>query len=420
MMKNILLTVAGLVLLAAGCSRQIDSRTPLQSLPDQLPAPVNLSVFLNDQEVTLTWEMTDSARVSRFRIYSAEAEASGYTLRDSTTTYSSTISGLAVNRTYLFRVAAVDPNGIEGEQSPPVATDIGLFSIRIANDDDYINHREVTIQVNTSLSASHVILSEDSLFGDASYRPYAANISFTLSGGDGLKTVYAGFIFNNGTRSNRPVSDDIILDTRAEIDSVFFAPYNLAFAAGDTITLGLNAGIFGPDSMELDGQAYILLSRTDSVRLYDDGTSGDVTANDGIYMVDYYLSEGMNLIDTLLTGHFIDAAGNFASKMSDSVISFVNAPPEAVVLAGTPSDAETIHLSWSRNNDSDFESYRVFRSSSALADPPPESLMIAYLNDRNVTSLDDYAAASGTYHYVVYVYDHGGAASGSNEVVITR
>ena len=419
-MKNLLFIVLSLVLLAAGCSRQIDSKTPLQSLPDPLSAPINVTILLNDQEVTLTWEMSDSAGVARFRVYMAEAGAVDYALRDSTTTYETTIAGLAVNRTYFFRVAGVNPDGIEGELSRPVSSEIGLFSIRINNDDVYANRREVTIQVNSSLSATHVILSEDSLFGDAAYRPFSTNISFTLSGGDGLKTIYAGFIFTDGTRSNRPVSDDIVLDTRSEIDSVFFAPYGQTFAVDDMITLGLDAGGFGPNSEELDGTAYVLFSPTDSVRLYDDGTSGDITADDGVYTVDYYLLEGMNLVDTQLTGHFVDAAGNFASKMSDSVITFVNTPPEAVVLTGVLSGAETIHLSWSRNNDVDFASYRVYRDNSSLADPPSESLMIAYINDRNITYFDDYAAASGTYYYVVYVYDHGGAATGSNEVIITR
>ncbi|MBN1211256.1 MAG: fibronectin type III domain-containing protein [candidate division Zixibacteria bacterium] len=420
MMKKILFTVCSLVLLAAGCSRQIDSKTPLQSLPDPLRAPINVTILLNDREVTLTWEMSDSDRVARFRVYAAEAGATDYILRDSTVTYSTTITGLAVNRTYFFRVAAVDPSGIEGERSSPVSSEIGLFSIRIEGDDEYINHREVTVQVNTSISASHVILSEDSLFIDADYRPFSSNISFNLSGGDGLKTVYAGFIFTDGTRSNRPVSDDIVLDTRSEIDSVFFTPYGQTFAVGDMVTLGLDGGDFGPDSRELDGKAYVLFGPADSVKLYDDGTSGDMTADDGIYTVDYYLPEGLNLIDTQLTGHFIDAAGNFASKISDSVIAFVNVPPVAVVLAGNTSGSETIHLSWSRNNDVDFESYRLFRDNSALADPPSASLMITYINDRNITSFDDYAAASGTYHYKVYVYDRSGAATGSNEVVITR
>jgi len=186
------------------------------------------------------------------------------------------------------------------------------------------------------------------------------------------------------------------------------------------ITLGLDAGIFGPDGMELDGRAYVLLSRTDSVKLYDDGTSGDIIADDGIYMVDYYLTDDMVLLDTSLTGHFIDAAGNYASKSSDSIVAYVNLPPGAIILAGVLSEAETVSLTWSQSNATDFESYRIYRNNSVMADPPSQTLMIAYINDYNTTTFNDYLPETGTYHYVIYVYDCGGAKTGSNEVVITR
>lgn len=420
MMKRISYLILSMALVAAGCERQIDSKNPLQSLPDAMPAPVNVAVKLNDRAVTLTWEMPDSARVNRFRIYMAETGDTSFTLRDSSFAYSTVLQNLSVNRTYFFQLAAVEANGIEGRRSSVVSSEVGLFSITLANGSDYINRRQVQVQINTSLSASHVILSEDSLFGDAVYRPFAAGLNFTLSAGDGLKKVFAGFIFSNGTESGQPVADEIILDSRVEIDSVFFSPYGQLFSAGDMITLGLDAGKYGPDERELDGTAYVLLSRTDSVILYDDGTAGDVTADDGIYMADYYLPEGLPLVDTPLVGHFVDAAGNFAFGLSDSTVKYVNTPPAAIILAGSLSAAETVRLTWSLSNEVDFESYRIYRSNSVLTDPPSESLLIAYINDINTTSFSDYVPDAGTYHYVVYVFDRAGAMTGSNEVVITR
>ena len=122
------------------------------------------------------------------------------------TTYSATVENLAVNRTYFFQVAAVGNNGYEGERSNTVSTEVNLISISIENGREAINRRLVSIQLG-AVNASHVILSEDSTFANADYQSYTPTKSFTLSQGDGVKRVYAGFIFDNGTESGTPVSD---------------------------------------------------------------------------------------------------------------------------------------------------------------------------------------------------------------------
>ena len=519
-MKKIILTIiiAALVL-AFGCEREIDSRSPLRSLPDPLPAPFNLSMELADRSVTLSWEMTDSSRVDRFRVYLAEADTAVYILRDSTSNYSVTISALTVNKIYLFRVAAVDGNNIEGNRSAPITTLVGLMQLTINNDDNYTNNHEVRLQLNTTNSATHMILSEDSLFVDDDYQPFTSVTDFTLSDGDGVKRVFAGFIFSNGSQSAAPVSDEIILDTRTEIDSVFYTPLQTSFVTGEVITFGLDAGDFGLNDIELDGTAYVSLSGSDSIRLYDEGTGGDLVADDGIYMAEYTLPDGLALGNVQVNGRFVDAAGNVdnrpaentltvvssptpvqiitieavsSSKISltwtasvdddfasyriyrdtdntpdespenlvatvtsrstlsftdtalndvtwyyyrvfvrnvlgvtsgsniDSARTLVNQPPNSVVLAGTRSDSTTVRLTWSRNTDDDFASYRIYRSTSAIPEPPLETQMIAFINEQNTSSYNDYVPSSGTYHYIIYVYDHQGETAGSNEVIVTQ
>ncbi|MFZ5981830.1 MAG: fibronectin type III domain-containing protein [Candidatus Zixiibacteriota bacterium] len=519
MRKIILMILIATLVLAAGCEREIDSRTPLRSLPDPLSAPFNVSVELADRAVTLYWEMTDSSEVSRFRVYQAEADTATYILRDSTADYTITIEDLSVNKVYLFRIAAVDGNHIEGTRSAPVTTLVGLMQLTINDDDEYTDDRNVQLRLSTTNTATHMILSEDSLFTDGNYQPFSAVAGFTLSDGDGRKMVYAGFLFSNGSRSAVPVSDEIILDSRTEIDSVFFLPDQTSFVTGEMITFGLDAGDYGLDEVELDGTAYVYLSEVDSVRLYDNGTGGDAVADDGIYTADYILPDGMALGNVQVTGRFIDAAGNVDTRTGDktltvvsfptpvqiitveavssseisltwteavdedfasyrvyrdtdnnppespemlvatitsrSILSFtdtaldgstwyyyrvfvrnvlsqssgsnvdsartmVNEPPVPVVLAGTLSDSTTVRLTWSRNADSDFASYRIYRSTSAIPEPPLESQMFAFINEQSTTLYNDYVSASGTYHYIIYVYDRQGETAGSNEVVVTR
>ena len=511
MKKIISILMIAALALAAGCEREIDSRTPTRSLPDPLPAPFNVSVELADRAVTLNWEMTDSSRVNRFRVYQTETDTASYILRDSTTAYTITISDLSVNKVYLFRVAAVDGNHIEGSRSAAVTTLVGLMQLSINDGDDYTNGRDVQLRLTTTGTATHVILSEDSLFGDTDYRSFASLVNFTLSDGDELKKVYAGFIFADGSRSASPVSDEIILDTRVEIDSVFFAPDQASFVTGESITLGLDAGAYGLDGVELDGTA------ADSVKLYDDGTGGDAAAGDGIYTADYIIPEGMALANVQVTGRFVDAAGNTATRRAnkaltvvsfpapvqivtveavssseisltwteaidddfasyriyrdtdnspeetpeklvatvtnrsglslvdtaldgatwyyyrvfvrndlgessgsnvDSALTLVNQPPTPVVLAGTLSDSTTVRLTWSRNSDDDFASYRIYRSTSAIPEPPLDAQMIAFINEQGTSSYNDYISSIGTYHYIIYVYDRQGETAGSNEVVV--
>jgi len=519
-MKKIILTIMIAALaLASGCEREIDSQTPLRSLPDPLPAPFNLSMELADRSVTLSWEMTDSSRVSRFRVYLAEADTAAYILRDSTFDYTTTIGELTVNKVYLFRVAAVDVNNIEGDRSIPIVSLIGLMQLTINNDDEYTNNREVRLQINTTNNATHVILSEDSLFNNDDYQPFNTITDFTLSDGDGVKEIFAGFIFSDGSQSAAPVSDEIILDTRTEIDSVFFTPVQASFVTGEVITFGLDAGDYGSGNVELDGTAHILLAGSDSVRLYDDGTDGDLVADDGIYMAEYVLPDGLALGNVQVNGRFVDAAGNVDTRAADNTLTvlnlptpvqiitveavssseisltwtesvdddfgsyriyrdtdntpdespemlvatvtsrttlsitdtaldgatwyyyrvfvrndlgmtsgsnidsartLVNQPPNPVVLAGTPINPTTVQLTWSQNTDDDFASYRIYRSNSAIPEPPLETQMIAFINEQNTSSYDDYVPASGTYYYIIYVYDRQGETAGSNEVVVTR
>ena len=512
MRKTFILVLTVLLLLGVACERYIDSRDPVRSLPEELPAPTNVIIALDSQAVTLSWEAVDTADVVRFRVYSAESVDGNYTLRDSTTDYSITLTSLAVNRTYYFSVASVGASGIEGKRSDPIGATMGLLSIAIMNNAEFTNSRNVSIQLNSLNGTTNVMLSEDSLFTGAVWEPFSSQKTFLLSQGDGLKAVYAKFIFSDGTRTGKPLSDDITLDTRALIDSVYFMPDDQVFVTGDAILFVVSAG-------ETGGVATVSFKGVSSITLYDDGTDGDPVAGDGIYVAEYTVPNDLVVDNAPVTASFTDAAGNHAadalasntlsiqsvplavqltsaealysykitlswtqaasngftsyrvyrdttasvsdnSKLittinSQSSVTYadttvlenetyyyrvyvyntyglsagsnvenattpVNDPPEAVVLAGGLVDASTVGLSWSQNNDEDFASYRVYRSTSAIPEPPPENLLIKIITGRGTLSYDDFLAGSGTYRYKVYVFDRQGKATGSNEVQVTK
>ncbi len=512
MKKTFILILTVLLLLGAACERYVDSRDPVRSLPEELPAPTNVVVALDSQAVTLSWDVSDTADVESFRIYSAESVNGTYTLRDTTTEYSVTLTNLSVNRTYYFTVASVGSGGIEGKRSDPIGATMGLLSIAIKNNDEFTNTRNVTIQLNSLNGTTNVMLSEDSLFTGKVWEPFSSQKSFQLSQGDGLKTVYAKFIFADGTRTGKPLSDQITLDTRALIDSVYFMPDDQVFVTGDAILFVVNAG-------ETGGTATVSFKGVNAIALYDDGTDGDPFAGDGVYVAEYTVPNDLVVDNSQVTANFTDAAGNHATEATasntlsiqavplavqltsaealfsykvslswteaastgftsyriyrdttasvttssklvttinsqgtvtypdttvaenktyyyrvyvyntyglnagsniESVKTPVNDPPEPVVLAAGLIDASTVGLSWSQNNEEDFASYRIYRSNSAIPDPPPENLLIKLVTGRATLSYDDFLASAGTYRYKVYVFDRQGKSTGSNEVQVSR
>jgi len=401
-------------LLTTGCERKIESKDPVRSLPSRLDAPVDLTVAIGDREVLLNWAMDDSTGVAQYRIYTAIGEASQFTRHDSTTSQEATVSDLPFNQTVRFRVTAVGDNGTESDPSETVSAVVGLLSLLIDDDNMYTGDREVQILLTVPGAAAYVMLSEDSLFGGAVDRIFRSTQSFTLSQGDGPKRVYAKITFTDGSRSAGSVYDEIILDTYASIDSVYFAPTGQTFSAGDTISFYLDAG------GELDGEAVVSVPGLNDIDLLDDGSHGDAAAGDGRYSFDYPVPTGLTVTDAKVTGAFTDAAGNraVAATAPGKVNISSSDLPDSVTLAVGLTDATTARLSWTRTDTEDFESYRVYRDAAS-----PVSLsddLITIITDRNILSHNDYLPNPGTYFYRVYVFDSQGQYVASNEVSITR
>jgi hypothetical protein len=78
--------------------------------------------------------------------------------------------------------------------------------------------------------------------------------------------------------------------------------------------------------------------------------------------------------------------------------------------------ATGLTLGWSRNEDTDFKEYRVYRSTSpGVTD---QSLQVAVFTNRFQTFFDDSGlnTVANTYYYRVYVVDNAGNRTRSNEI----
>ncbi len=91
------------------------------------------------------------------------------------------------------------------------------------------------------------------------YESFSQNKSFELSAGEGEKILYARFLFADGAETGELITDNIRLDLKAEIDSVYFAPAG-PFVAFDTV-------VFTVETTEAGGTASVSIEGAGTVDL---------------------------------------------------------------------------------------------------------------------------------------------------------
>ncbi len=411
MLKKIIYIILSVSLLSfVACDRYIESRDPVRSLPDDVPIPSNINLFVNNLSVSLSWEISDASSVSQYRIYVSENDTLNFQLEDSTSLTSIALENLIINRLYYFKVAAVSSSGLEGHLSDESFAQVGVLSMVIANNNEYTNRTAVQVQFTVSNSASNVQLSEDSTFADAVYEPFAGQRNFTLSDGDGMKTVYARLLFNNGATNSQLLQDSIILDTKAQIDSVFFLTPNNLFRPGDTIVFGMFAG-------ELQGTARVSFNGSGTINLVDDGSGFDSTADDGNYYGWYVVPNNTNVHNATVTGNFTDDAGNNALALTSFDLLNINTTPEAVELLVSYTQGDSAYFSWTRSDEPDFESYRLYTANNTNVLTSDE--LVTYESNVNTREFA-IMPASGTTYYRIFVFDAHGDSRVSDFVQIVN
>jgi hypothetical protein len=401
--------VAGLILFTlASCSRTFDSKTPTDSIPDSPPTPTNVRLSLIDNGLIVTWSISDTAAVSGFRLYLSDSGPSGnFTVASFSADLIDTLTGLINGRTYSVQVASVSLTGFEGENSATSTAVVGLFSMSIRNGAEYANTASVSVTFFTPAGATALRLSEDSTFADALWEGFSGLKNFTLSAGDGTKHVFAQFQLADGSSLERVLRDSIILDTRAGIISLSHTPSGVTFASGDTITFALDGG-------ESGGTASVSFG-AQTLSLFDDGVSPDLSADDGIYTRQFLIQGTVEVNNQQILGNFADAAGNNAlSAVDTALLSIANPPAPVTVSALTISQSE-VRLEWTQSSAPDFSSYRLFRSLSAVVSEN-DDLVTTVTSANSTVFTDSDLTDNQTYYYRLFVYDVTNLSAPSNTV----
>ena len=426
-MRATIRAVPALVLAAllAGCSTSSngpDFDNPNDpSAKGSLPAPEDVIVTVGDGRVSLAWSTpVGTPAPAAWAVYRREIVAAGQ-VDEGQRKIAEVTSAAYLDRqvrngsVYSYQIAAAETaGGPFGDRSEEATATPALFSIVIESDAEVTNRTSVSAALTGPAGIQAVKLSEDPTLSGAAWQTASSSRTFNLSFGDGMKTVYAVFRLADGSES-LPASDSIELDTRAVISSVSFDGSEVK-AVGETIHFALDAG-------EPGGTATVDVTGVfSSLPLFDDGTTGDATAGDGVYERDAVLTSGNTTTGSSVTGRFRDRAGNNAAA-TDAVRSLTvsEAPPAVTLVDATfpePPEAAAVILSWTPAPSADFSAYEIHRSPTSPVST--SDTRVGRVTSRNTTTVTDTTAAeSATYRYRVFVRTTAGLTAGSNELAVT-
>lgn len=112
-----------------------------------------------------------------------------------------------------------------------------------------------------------------------------------------------------------------------------------------------------------------------------------------------------------------DTGGLSAGSNEEMGRTNANEPPTPVYLyplSPIANSLTSLSLSWSKNDDSDFASYKIYRTKAPGVDST--AVLVTTISDQSTTNYEDIDLRENTaYYYRIYVYDSGGLSAGSNE-----
>ncbi|MFH2105483.1 MAG: metallophosphoesterase [Parcubacteria group bacterium] len=117
-----------------------------------------------------------------------------------------------------FTGQTIDRSGNVFDSFEIASTDIENHSISVNSGASVTNSRDVTLSFSASETPFQMIISEDQNFSGSAWETYSTTKHFTLSSGDGTKTVYAKFRDQQYGETS-VVNDTIILDTTSPVVS---------------------------------------------------------------------------------------------------------------------------------------------------------------------------------------------------------
>jgi fibronectin type 3 domain-containing protein len=407
-MKKILIGLAILVIISSfSCAKKIKSPTSEIGSIDFPPTPQNVVTAVGNGKVILAWSVSDSSAVSGFRIFRTDSLKTEFVLIDSTSLFTYTDQNLKNGQRYYYKISSYDQRHFEGYKSNEVFATPGVYGIAIEGNKKVTNSRNITLSLVAPPNTLYMTIASDSLFSNSPWEVFSSRKVWNLDPPDGIKKIFAKFQDEDGNITTESYFTSIVLDTQAKIDSVAENTNGAIKKPGENIHFRLY-------TEEINGEAKVDLGTITGIKLYDNGSSGDAVAGDGIYELDYVIPEGTQMDNAIVTGHFRDEAGNDASVKTTPGRVTIAVEPIAVMLF-EPSNATptTLSLYWTQNQENNFFCYRIYRAEESWTD---STLIATVVNKLSVSLVDTGLTPQTKYYYKVFVFNTAGFFSGSNLV----
>jgi fibronectin type 3 domain-containing protein len=386
------------------------TEAPLEIPGDALRAPQRLYAGVGDGVVTIEWWAVQGAR--RYRVYRSADSRDGMERVFETTDTTYVDTNVRNGRVYFYAVSSVSAQGLESERSDVIDATPAIYAVVVNGGAAATRSISVNLELRAPATTASMLISSDSTGTGGDWERYEGTRSWTLTGADGAKRVYAKFIDQSGALSP-VVASSIVLDRFAMIESIEIGPVPRLYREGATAHFRMNV-----EGNERDGVAKISFENYGgSVDLYDNGLGGDGTADDGVYEADFVFPGSIRGTDVAVFGSFVDAVGNEAQQFEcPDRISFTD-PPAAVHLFGASDSSQTsITIAWTISTEGHFQSYRIYRSVSPGVTESAMQFVGELLDPGQMSYRDGDLKEGALYYYRIFVVNDLNETAGSNEV----
>lgn len=380
---------------------------------DVAPTPVNVRLSVTSASVTIDWDVLVATGITEYRVYRAEGTGAFRWLA-STSAQTYVDAAVVTGVTYRYQVSAIK-GGLEGARSASVTAVPDVFGIVLEGGAEATSASSVapgSFKIVVGLLApphtvSFRVSENPTLVGAAvqSFNPGFPTATFQLTQGDGLKTVYAKFTTEGGSVSEL-VSASIILDTKAVILQVTEDSAGQILTVDDVLHVAVAVDSTGGTVQADIGDAAF------DLELFDDGTNGDAVAFDGMYERDFTVTAGVEVVEGVVLASFTDAVGNAADDRSAATKVTIADPPAASTFdaLATVVTGASIQLVWSRNLDSDFAEYRLFRAPGTTV-TELDTRIATITTQGTLTHTDSALTPGATFTWGIVVVDDNGFRS---------
>ncbi len=379
----------------AGCE---ELPPELEQDPPTIPLPSNVAAVLGVNQITLSWVPDPDFSYTAFAIYRSNDGQVTWSKVATVASSPYVDTNIAPGTTYAYQVAGVNENGIAGPRTQPVTVFAAIYAVFADDGAAFTNSRVINLTFTAPNTTQAVRFGETADLSGEAWRSYAPGFTFTLSAGDGNKTVYAQFLDVNGN-TTESISDVIRLDTFSEISSLTYSPATIA--PGGTLHFRIVT-----TGAEPNGSCEVFIEGMGSspIPVFDDGVSGDVTAGDGIYELDYTFQISFRMATMRISAVFTDEAGNTSIEREFADDLVMSDPPAAVTLnPATDTDNTSISLEWTAVEGFNFSSYTIYRDTQANVNEDDSDLAGTVTRQNEPVFTDSGLDENTTYYYVVYV-----------------